>query len=125
MPWAAWLGPSDRTSDGDQRNVRTRRPTNLNKGQFAMSRVTEIRYVGYATPDFEAERAFYVDQWGLEPVTSSDGMAYFKAKGAPEHHVVRLRKDPAKRVDVIALAAFGIDGHHDALTPKFLCQACD
>jgi catechol 2,3-dioxygenase-like lactoylglutathione lyase family enzyme len=81
-----------------------------------MSRVTEIRYVGYATPDFEAERAFYVDQWGLEPVPSSDGMAYFKAKGAPEHHVVRLRKDPAKRVDVIALAAdrrTDVDALHD------------
>lgn len=70
-----------------------------------MSRVTEIRYVGYAVPDFEAERAFYADIWGLEPVPSDDGMAYFKAHGADEHHVVRLRADATRRIDVIALAA--------------------
>jgi len=70
-----------------------------------MSRVTEIRYVGYATPDFDAERAFYGEKWGLDPVPSDDGMAYFKAKGAREHHVVRLRKADRNRVDVIALAA--------------------
>ncbi len=69
-----------------------------------MSRVTEIRYVGYATPDFEAERGYYEEVWGLEPVPSDDGMAYFKAKGADDHHVVRLRKADAKSIDVIALA---------------------
>jgi catechol 2,3-dioxygenase-like lactoylglutathione lyase family enzyme len=70
-----------------------------------MSRVTEIRYVGYATPDFAAESAFYADVWGLDEVSANDGMAYFKAKGAPEHHVVRLRQAETKRIDVIALAA--------------------
>ncbi len=70
-----------------------------------MSRVSEIRYVGYATPDFAAESAFYADVWGLEPVPADDGMAYFKAKGASEHHVVRLRQAEANRIDVIALAA--------------------
>lgn len=70
-----------------------------------MTRVTEIRYVGYAMPQFEAERAFYADVWGLEPVPAEDGMAYFKAHGADEHHVVRLRRADTKRVDVIALAA--------------------
>jgi catechol 2,3-dioxygenase-like lactoylglutathione lyase family enzyme len=70
-----------------------------------MARVTEIRYVGYATPDFGAERAFYEETWGLEPVASDDGMAYFKAKGAAEHHVVRLRQSDTKRIDIIALAA--------------------
>jgi catechol 2,3-dioxygenase-like lactoylglutathione lyase family enzyme len=83
-----------------------------------MSRVTEIRYVGYATPDFEAESAFYTDAWGLDPVPSDDGLAYFKAKGAPEHHVVRLRKAEAKRVDIIALAAdtrADVDALHDTV----------
>lgn len=70
-----------------------------------MSRVTEIRYVGYATPDFEAECAFYAEHWGLDPVPSDDGMAYFKARGAGEHHVVRLRKAERKQIDVISLAA--------------------
>lgn len=70
-----------------------------------MSRVTEIRYVGYGVTDLEAERAFYADLWGLEPVASDDGMAYFKTQGHNEHHVVRLRKVEQNRVDVIALAA--------------------
>ena len=69
-----------------------------------MSRVTEIRYVGYATPEFDAECSFYAEKWGLDGVPSDDGMAYFKAKGAPEHHVVRLRKAKNRRIDVIALA---------------------
>jgi catechol 2,3-dioxygenase-like lactoylglutathione lyase family enzyme len=83
-----------------------------------MSRVTEIRYVGYATPDFEAEQAFYTGTWGLEPVAADDDMAYFKAKGAAEHHVVRLRKADIKRVDVIALAADSradVDALHDTV----------
>jgi catechol 2,3-dioxygenase-like lactoylglutathione lyase family enzyme len=70
-----------------------------------MSRVTEIRYVGYATPDFDAEVDFYASKWGLDLVPSHDGMAYFKAKGAFEHHVVRLRRADMKRIDVISLAA--------------------
>jgi catechol 2,3-dioxygenase-like lactoylglutathione lyase family enzyme len=81
-----------------------------------MSRVSEIRYVGYATPDFDAESAFYQDVWGLDPVASNDGMAYFKAKGASEHHVARLRKSDVKRIDVIALAAASradVDALHD------------
>lgn len=70
-----------------------------------MSRVNEIRYVGYGVPDLEAERAFYTDVWGLEPVPADDGMAYFKARGHDEHHVVRLRQSAMPRIDVIALSA--------------------
>jgi catechol 2,3-dioxygenase-like lactoylglutathione lyase family enzyme len=70
-----------------------------------MSRVTEIRYVGYGVADFDAERAFYEDVWGLDPVPSENGMAWFKAPGHDEHHVVRLRQADENRVDVIALAA--------------------
>lgn len=81
-----------------------------------MSRVSEIRYVGYAVTDLEAERAFYADVWGLEPVPSDDGMSYFKAQGHDEHHVVRLRASDKKRIDVIALAASSradVDALHD------------
>ncbi|WP_294257112.1 VOC family protein [uncultured Sphingomonas sp.] len=70
-----------------------------------MTRVTEIRYVGYAVTDFDAEKKFYEDIWGLEPVPSNDGMAWFKAQGHDEHHVVRLRPAEENRIDVIALAA--------------------
>jgi len=69
-----------------------------------MSRVTEIRYVGYGVQDFEAEKAFYGEVWGLEPVAEADGIAWFKAAGSHEHHVVRIRASDAGHLDVIALA---------------------
>jgi len=70
-----------------------------------MARVNEIRFVGYAVPDLEAERRFYADVWGLEEVAAKDGLLYFAAAGSPEHHVVRLRQSDVRRVDVIAWAA--------------------
>ncbi len=70
-----------------------------------MSRVTEIRYAGFGVADFAAESAFYAETWGLDPVPSGDGMAWFKTRGHDEHHVVRLRQAEENRLDVIALAA--------------------
>ena len=70
-----------------------------------MSRVTEIRYVGYALPDLDAECGFYRDAWGLVDAGELDGMVHFAAPGGAEPYVVRLRRADQKRVDVIALAA--------------------
>src|SRR6478609_10436896 len=70
-----------------------------------MSRVTEIRYVGYGVEDFDAERRFYAEDWGLVEVAAEEGMAWFKAPGHDEHHVVRLHQAGANHVEVIALAA--------------------
>lgn len=70
-----------------------------------MSRVTEIRYVGYGVTDIDAEGRFYEEVWGLDAVPSTDGMKWFKTAGHDEHHVVRLRQADQNRVDVIALAA--------------------
>ncbi|OYW45422.1 MAG: oxidoreductase [Sphingomonadales bacterium 32-68-7] len=70
-----------------------------------MSRVTEIRYVGYGVENFDAERKFYAEDWGLVEVASSDGLAWFKTHGHDEHHVVRLHKSGTNCVEVIALAA--------------------
>ena len=81
-----------------------------------MNRVTEIRYVGYAVPDLEAERAFYAEQWQLVEAGERDGMVYFAADGGEEGYVVRLRAAEEKRVDVIALAADSradVDALHD------------
>ncbi len=70
-----------------------------------MSRVTDIRYVGYGVEDFETERAFYAGKWGLKEVKYSDGIAWFRAEGDDEHHVVRLHQSDTNHVEVIALAA--------------------
>ena len=56
-----------------------------------MSRVTEIRYVGYGVPDLAAERAFYAETWGLREVAERDGLVYFAAEGSDNLFVVRLR----------------------------------
>ncbi|HEU0045416.1 VOC family protein [Sphingomonas sp.] len=81
-----------------------------------MSRVTEIRYVGYGCPDLDAERDFYRDVWGLKEVAAQDGMAYFAAEGNDERYVVRLRRSDEKRIDVMALATDSradVDTLHD------------
>ncbi len=70
-----------------------------------MSRVNEIRYVGYGVADLAAEQRFYIETWGLEQVPSDDGLVWLRTRGGSEHHVVRLRADESNRIDVIALAA--------------------
>ena len=47
-----------------------------------MSRISEIRYVGYAVTDLEAEKAYYTENWGLDPVPSDDGMAWWEQNAA-------------------------------------------
>ena len=69
-----------------------------------MSRVTEIRYVGYGCSDLEAERTFYRDVWGLKEAGEKDGMYHFAAEGSDERYVVRLRGAEVNRIDIIALA---------------------
>lgn len=70
-----------------------------------MVRVSEIRFIGYAVPDLEAERRFYADIWGLTEVPADDGMAYFASAGSAEKYVVRLRQADEQRIDLIAWAA--------------------
>jgi catechol 2,3-dioxygenase-like lactoylglutathione lyase family enzyme len=88
-----------------------------------MSRVTEIRYVGYAVNDLAAERAFYADKWQLKEVHEADGMVYFAAQGHDELYVVRLRQDAVQRIDVIALAADS-NADVDALHTKVAAYGC-
>ncbi len=88
-----------------------------------MSRVTEIRYVGYAVTDLAAERAFYVDNWKLKEVHEEGGLVYFAAEGHDELYVVRLRQDAVQRVDVIALAA-DTNADVDALFAKVRDYGC-
>lgn len=70
-----------------------------------MSRVTDIRYIGYGVSDLAAEREFYAAKWGLEPVAERADAAWFKAPGHDEHHVVRLHRAAATGTEVIAFAA--------------------
>ena len=88
-----------------------------------MSRVTDIRYVGYAINDLAAEREFYADKWGLKQVRDEAGTVYFAAEGDDEPYVVRLREDALQRVDIIALATESRDDV-DALHGKVREAGC-
>ncbi len=88
-----------------------------------MSRVTEIRYVGYGVTDLAAEAAFYRDDWKLVDAGEKDGMVHFAAEGHDEAYVVRLREDAANRVDVMALAADG-KADVDTLHNKVVASGC-
>src|SRR5690606_10532889 len=69
-----------------------------------MSRVTEIRYIGYGVQDFELESGFYTGKWGLQPVTAEGDLAWFRTQGGDEPATLRLRRSDANHLDVIALA---------------------
>ncbi|MFT4056701.1 MAG: VOC family protein [Novosphingobium sp.] len=88
-----------------------------------MTRVTEIRYVGYGVEDFDAERAFYTNDWGLLEVAADDGIAWFKTHGHDEHHVVRLHKSETNYVEVMAFAA-DTRADVDALHAKVVAAGC-
>lgn len=88
-----------------------------------MTRVSEIRYVGYGVPDLAAERAFYTDQWKLVEAGDRDGMIHFAAEGGEELYVIRLRQNDDKRIDVIALAADS-RGDVDRLHEKVVASGC-
>jgi catechol 2,3-dioxygenase-like lactoylglutathione lyase family enzyme len=88
-----------------------------------MSRVTEIRYVGYGVTDFAVERSFYAEKWGLVEVAAEPDRVWFRAQGADEPAVVRLRQSDANHVDVIAFAADSRESV-DALHAKVVAAQC-
>ena len=88
-----------------------------------MSCVTDVRFVGYAVPDLEAERAFYLDTWKLKEVAEQDGLHYLATQGHDELYVVRLRQSETRRVDVVALATDSREDV-DALCEKVRSSGC-
>ena len=88
-----------------------------------MSRVTEIRYVGYGVEDLDVESAFYAEKWGLVEVAAEDDMVWLRAQGHDEPFVVRLRRSKANRIDVIALAT-ATRADVDALHEKVTAAGC-
>jgi catechol 2,3-dioxygenase-like lactoylglutathione lyase family enzyme len=67
--------------------------------------ITHLRHVDLASPDFETQRAFYTETWGLTPVADDGGVVYLAAEGSPEQYVVRLRRSDDKRLDLLAFGA--------------------
>jgi catechol 2,3-dioxygenase-like lactoylglutathione lyase family enzyme len=79
--------------------------------------ITHLRHVDLAVPDYETQRSFYTNTWGLTEVGTDGDLSYLAAEGSPEQYVVRLRRASDKRLDLIA---FGADSAAsvDALAAK-------
>jgi catechol 2,3-dioxygenase-like lactoylglutathione lyase family enzyme len=79
--------------------------------------ITHLRHVDLAVPDYDTQRTFYTDTWGLTEVGTDGELSYLAAEGSPEQYVVRLRKDTDKRLDLVS---FGADSAAsvDALAAK-------
>ncbi len=99
LPRPARRGPAGGQRQGDRRDVRLHRPTDLRS--MPMSRVTEIRYVGYGVTDFDAERRFYADDWGLERSAGRGRHGLVHAPPGSDEPSCRaaapLRRQPSRR----------------------------
>jgi catechol 2,3-dioxygenase-like lactoylglutathione lyase family enzyme len=69
------------------------------------SRVTHLRHVAVAVPDFEKQVAFYESEWGLTRTEQDRDIAFFAAEGSPEQYILRIRRADAKRIDLLAFGA--------------------
>jgi catechol 2,3-dioxygenase-like lactoylglutathione lyase family enzyme len=67
-------------------------------------RITKLRYIGLAGPDFATERSFLKDPWGLQETASDGELAYFRAEGSTESFVTRLRGAEKRGMDLIGFA---------------------
>src|SRR4051812_38360025 len=67
--------------------------------------ITHLRHVDLAVPDHAKQLDFYTNAWGLSAEHAEDGLTFLAAEGSPEQYVVRLRRSPDKRIDLIAFGA--------------------
>ena len=69
------------------------------------ARVTGVRHIGLAVPDYQKQVDFYQNLWCLKKVDHDAGMAFLAAEGSPEQYVLRIRQSPERRVDLLSLSA--------------------
>ncbi|WP_299536900.1 VOC family protein [uncultured Streptomyces sp.] len=84
--------------------------------------VTHLRHVGLAVPDLGRQVDFYAGAWGLTVVAEDSGIAFLAAEGSPESFVVRLRRAPERRLDLLSFGAADTAAV-DALAARML--TCD
>jgi catechol 2,3-dioxygenase-like lactoylglutathione lyase family enzyme len=73
-------------------------------------RISHLRHVALAVPDFETQRNFYTGLWGLTEVAADGNVSYLACEGSSQPFAVRLRQDDDKRIDLIA---WGADSRED------------
>ncbi|MDT7667834.1 MAG: hypothetical protein QOC74_617, partial [Pseudonocardiales bacterium] len=69
---------------------------------LSTSPITHLRHVGMAVPDYGAAVEFNRVLWGLTPVADDGDVTFFAAEGSPEQYILRIRRSPDKRLDLIA-----------------------
>ena len=74
----------------------------------AFQPITHLRHFDLAVPDFDQQRTFYSEVWGLTEIAGDSGIAFFAAEGSPEQYVVRIRKDQRKRMELVAFGAASV-----------------
>ena len=67
--------------------------------------LTHLRHVDLAVPDYPGQLLFYSGVWGLTTIAEDSGMAFLAAEGSPEQYIIRLRKAPDKRLDLVSFGA--------------------
>ena len=74
------------------------------------ARVTHLRHVAVAVPDFDELVDFYGGVWALTRTEAEKDVAYFAAEGSPEQYIYRIRRAPEKRLDLVAFGAEDASG---------------
>lgn len=75
-------------------------------------RVTGVRHIDLAVPDYDKQVDFYEHLWGLKKTEHDSGIAFFAAEGSPEQYILRIRENADRRVDLLALSVedhFAVD----------------
>lgn len=76
--------------------------------------ISHVRGLALGAPGATRSAAFYRDAWGLQPVATEDGVAYFRGTGA-EHHILALHDTAERNLVALELAA------HDRAAVDALC----
>jgi catechol 2,3-dioxygenase-like lactoylglutathione lyase family enzyme len=85
------------------------------------SLITHLRHVDLAIPDFNRQRAFYTDIWGLTEVATDADLSFLAAEGSPERYIIRLRRDQDKRLDLVSFGAAS-NADVDALAERLIAK---
>jgi len=83
--------------------------------------ITHLRHVDLAVTDYETQRSFYKDTWGLTEVGTDGDLSYLAAEGSPEQYVIRLRQGDEKRLDLISFGSESVEAV-DALAQRLGSQ---
>ena len=82
------------------------------------AKIIALRSVEIGVPDMIETTEFFIDVWGLSPVSGSKDLAYLRGTGAA-HHILVLRQRPTPeliRVNLTAPDRAAVDALHEKVT---------